>query len=115
MWAEATLEPGEARVLYDDARQAPSSLTAAVDMLGFQATVAGVAPGPGPTLHVEGLTDAAMARRVKRTLRAVPGVRAVGVSREDGAVFVSHDPGVTPRVLAAALQAAGFKARVAAP
>jgi copper chaperone CopZ len=46
--AEVRLETGEARVVYDDARQTPEKLAAAVDRLGFQASVRSVAPAPSP-------------------------------------------------------------------
>ena len=113
--ADVKLETGEAKVIYDETKQTPSSLAAAVDKLGFQASVAGVQAAPKPTLYVEGLKNAGAAQRVENTLKAVPGVKGVIIVPKDGEVFITHDPGVNPRDLVAALDAAGFKARAATP
>jgi copper chaperone CopZ len=43
--AEVSLEKGEARVEFDDAKISPDKLAAAIDRLGFQAKVLSVAPG----------------------------------------------------------------------
>lgn len=40
------LETGQARVVYDDTRQAPEKLAAAIDKLGFKASVISVAEAP---------------------------------------------------------------------
>ena len=109
------LETGQAQVMYDDTKQTPETLAAAVDKLGFQASVAGVEAAPRPTLYVDGLKDLKTAGRVERTLKGVRGVKEVIVARKAGEVFVAHDPGVSPREFVAALEAAGFKARIAAP
>ena len=113
--AEVKLETGEAKVIYDDGKQTPEKLAAAVDMLGFQASVTSVATAPRPTLYVDGLKDLKTVQKVESTLRAVPGVKGVTVVPKDGEVFVTHEPGVNPRDLVAALEAAGLKARVATP
>ena len=52
--ADVKLETGEAKVIYDDSKQTPEKLAAAVDKLGFQASVTGVAAAPRPTLYVDG-------------------------------------------------------------
>ena len=44
--AEVKLESGQARVTYDDTVQSPEKLTAAIDMLGFKASVVSVAEAP---------------------------------------------------------------------
>ncbi len=43
--AEVSLEKGQARVEFDDARISPDKLAAAIDRLGFRAKVLGVTPG----------------------------------------------------------------------
>ena len=110
------LETGQARVIYDDAQQTPEKLSAAIDKLGFQASLLGVTAAPKPTLYVEGVREAAAARKVERALKAVKGVNDVSVDRKAGEVFVDYD-GQTAKAsdLAAAAQAAGFKARPASP
>lgn len=113
--AEVKLETGEARVIYDDSKQTPEKLAAAVDTLGFQASVAGVAAAPRPTLYVGGLKDPKTAQKVESALRAVPGVTAVTVAPKDGEVFVTRAAGLSARDLVAALAAAGVPARVATP
>ena len=40
------LEAGQARVIYDDTRQTPNKLAAAIDKLGFKASVVGVTEAP---------------------------------------------------------------------
>ena len=113
--ADVKLETGEAKVIYDDSTQTAEKLAAAVDKLGFQASVAGVAAAPRPTLYVDGLKDLKTVQKVERTLRAVPGVTGVTVAPKDGEVFVTHEAGVTARDLIAALSAAGLTARMATP
>ena len=89
---------GAGKVIYDDSQQTPEKLAAAVDTLGFQASVTGFAAAPRPTLYVGGLKDLKTAQKVERTLRAVPGVTGVTVVPKDGEVFVTHEAGVTARV-----------------
>ncbi len=113
--ADVKIETGEAKVIYDDSKQTPEKLAAAVDKLGFQASVTGVAAAPRPTLYVDGLKDLKTVQKVESTLRAVPGVKGVIVVPKDGEVLVTHEPGVNPRDLVEALETAGFKARVATP
>jgi copper chaperone CopZ len=114
--ADVRLETGQARIVYDEAKQTPENLSAAIDKLGFQASVLGVTAAPKATLYVEGVRDAAAARKVERALKAVKGVKDVSVDRKAGEVFVDYD-GQTAKTgdLVAAAQAAGFKARPAPP
>jgi len=44
--AEVKLETGQATVIYDDTRQTPEKLAAAIDKLGFKASVVAVAEAP---------------------------------------------------------------------
>ena len=44
--ADVKLETGQARVIYDDSAQTPSSVVSAIDKLGFKASVVGVAEAP---------------------------------------------------------------------
>jgi len=44
--ADVKLETEQARVIYDDAKQTPEKLAAAIDKLGFKASVVGVAAVP---------------------------------------------------------------------
>jgi copper chaperone CopZ len=114
--ADVRLEPGEAKVIYDAAKQTPEKLAAAVDRLGFQASVQGVVPAPRPTLYVDGLEDAKAVRRAEHALRRLKGVADVVVDPRAGEVFVEYDDGaVQARDLAAALDEAGFRARIAPP
>ena len=43
--AEVSLEKGEARVQFDDAKLAADKIASAIDQLGFRARVLGVEPG----------------------------------------------------------------------
>lgn len=114
--ADVRLETGEAKVVYDDAKQTPEKLAAAVERLGFQASVDAVMAAPKPTLYVEGLKDRRTVRKVETTLKAVKGVKDVMVDPGLGEVFVEYDTqAVHARDLVAALETAGFKARVASP
>ena len=110
------LETGQARIVYDEAKQTPEKLSAAIDKLGFRASVLGVTVAPKPTLYVEGVTDATAARKVERALKAVKGVKDVSVDRKAGEVFVDYDgQAANASELVAAAQAAGFKARPSPP
>ena len=44
--ADVKLETGQAKVLYDDTTQTPEKLAAAIDKLGFRASVVSVAAAP---------------------------------------------------------------------
>ena len=44
--ADVRIETGQARVIYDDSKQSPEKLAAAVDKLGFKASVMSVAEAP---------------------------------------------------------------------
>lgn len=113
--ADVRLETEEARVVYDDAKQTPEKLAAAIDRLGFQASILTVTAPPRPTLIVEGVNDLKAVRKIESVLRAFKGVRSVRVEPATGDVFVEYDGGaVSPQQLASALQAAGFNARPAA-
>ena len=114
--ADVRLETGEAKITYDDTKQTPEKLAAAVDRLGFQASVHAVTAAPRPTLYVEGLTDTKAVRHVESTLKGVKGVKGVMVDPGLGEVFVEFDThAVNPRDLVAVLETAGFKARLASP
>ena len=110
--ADVRLEMEEARILYDDATQTAERLAAAIDRLGFQASVFSVTAAPRPTLYVDGLTDPKAVRKLERVLKALNGVHGVMVGPKDGEVFVDYDAqAVSAQDLLAALEAAGFKAR----
>jgi len=112
--ADVRLETEEARVVYDDARQTPEKLAAAIDRLGFQASILSVTAAPRPTLLVDGVNDLKAARKIEGILRGLKGVRAIRVDRGSGEVFVEYDAqAVSPQQLLSALQAAGFNARPA--
>lgn len=114
--ADVRLETGEAKVVFDDTKQTPEKLAAAIDKLGFQAAVHTVSAAPKPTLLVDGLKDTNAVRKVERTLKGVKGVRSVTVDPGLGEVFVEYDAQtVRPQELIAALEAAGFKARLGSP
>ena len=114
--ASVRLETGQAKVVYDNAKQTPATLSAAIDKLGFQASVLGVTAAPTPTLYVEGVRDATAARKVEHALKTVKGVKDVSVDRKAGEVFVDYDSQTAKTGdLVAAAQAAGFKARPASP
>jgi hypothetical protein len=44
--AEVKLETGQARIIYDDTKQTPEKLAAAIDKLGFKASVLSVTEAP---------------------------------------------------------------------
>ncbi len=114
--ADVRLETEEARVVYDDAKQTPEKLAAAIDRLGFQASMLTVTAAPRPTLLVEGVNDLKAVRKIEGILRGLKGVRGVRVDPGTGEVFVEYGAqAVSPRDLIAALEAAGFKARLGSP
>jgi len=44
--ADVKLETGQAKVIYDDTKQTPEKLAAAIDKLGYRASVVSVAEAP---------------------------------------------------------------------
>ncbi len=44
--ADVKLETGQAKILYDDTKQTPEKLAAAIDRLGFKASVVSVTVAP---------------------------------------------------------------------
>jgi copper chaperone CopZ len=44
--ADVKLEPGQAKVIYDDTKQTPEKLAAAIDKLGYKASVVSVSEAP---------------------------------------------------------------------
>jgi copper chaperone CopZ len=112
--ADVRLETEEARVVFDDAKQTPEKLAAAIDRLGFQASMLSVTAAPRPTLLVEGVNDLKAVRKIEAVLRGLKGIRGVRVDPGTGEVFVEYDgPAVSPQLLLSALQSAGFNARLA--
>jgi copper chaperone CopZ len=112
--ADVRLETEEARVVYDDTKQTPEKLAAAIDRLGFQASILTVTAAPRPTLLVDGVNDLKAVRKIESILRGVKGVGGVRVDPGSGEVFVDYyGQMVSPQQLLVALQAAGFSARPA--
>ena len=112
--ADVRLETEEARVVYDDARQTPEKLSAAIDRLGFQASIITVTAAPRPTLLVDGVNDLKAVRKVEAVLKGVKGVRGVTVDPGSGEVFLEYDgQAVNSQQLLSVLRAAGFNARSA--
>jgi len=112
--ADVRLEAEEARVVFDDAKQTPEKLAAAIDRLGFQASMLIVTAAPRPTLLVEGVNDLKAVRKVEAVLKGVKGVRGVRVDPGTGEVFLEYDgQAVSPQQLLSPLRAAGFNARSA--
>lgn len=63
------------------------------------------------TIPIEGMSCAACAARVKKTLRAIPGVQAVELNLERRNAQVQYlDGGVSPERLVAAINHLGYKA-----
>jgi len=103
-------------VVYDDTKQTPEKLGAAIGRLGFEASVLSVTAAPRPTLYVDGLTNLKAVRRVEAVLKGLKGVKEVAVDPGTGEVFVEYNGhAVNPQSLIAALEAAGFKARLGSP
>lgn len=67
------------------------------------------------TLTVHGMTCGSCVRHVGDALRALDGIVAVDVKLRDGLAIIEHDPGrASIDTMIAALDAAGYQARVAA-
>lgn len=109
--ADVSLEKAEARIWFDEANVKPEALVAAVNRLGFQASLVGVTQAPRPTLRIEGLNSRQGVERARQALQAVAGVSGVWIDRKRSEAFVEYDrTTLTPGRLLLALQAAGFKA-----
>ena len=126
--AEVALLASQAVVVVDAARAADAAVVSAVEDAGFDAAVLSAEDAPAPraaaqppaarlTLAVEGMTCGACTAAAERALRAVPGVRAADVALLPlPRASVSYDADATgPRALMAALEDAGFEARLAPP
>lgn len=63
-------------------------------------------------LEIDGMTCGGCKAAVERLLNAQPGVRTVVVDLAGGRATVTADAGVAAQVLADAVEAAGYSARV---
>lgn len=112
-WADVSLERAEARVQFEADRVTPDALVAAVNRLGFQASLLRVGEPPLPTLLIEGLNRGTDLERARKALAAVAGVTQVRINPKHGEVFIDFDASkTTPQRLMGALLTAGFKARL---
>lgn len=112
-WADVNLERAEARVQFEADRVTPDALVAAVNRLGFQASLLRVGEPPLPTLLIEGLNRGTDIERARKALAAVAGVNQVRINPKHGEVFIDFDASkTTPQRLLEALVTAGFRARL---
>ncbi len=112
-WADVSLERAEARVQFEADRITPDALVAAVNRLGFQASLLRVGEPPLPTLLIEGLNRGTDIERARKALAAVAGVNQVRINPKHGEAFVDFEASkTTPQRLVEALVSAGFKARL---
>lgn len=110
--ADVSLERAEARVRFEPDRIAPEALVAAVNRLGFQASLVRVGDSSSPTLVIEGLNRGTDVERARKVLAAIAGVTQVRIDPKHGEVFVDFDASkTTAQRLLEVLLAAGFKAR----
>jgi copper chaperone CopZ len=111
--ADVSLERGEARVQFEAERVTPEALVAAVNRLGFQASLLQVGDSRPPTLLIEGLNSGTDIERARKVLAAIAGVTQVRIDPKQGEVIVDFDASkTTAQRLMDALLAAGFKARL---
>ena len=126
--AEVALLANQAVVVVDAAVAADAAVLSAVEDAGFDASVLSAEDAPPPraaagappaklTLVVEGMTCGACTSAAERALRSVAGVRSADVALLPAPrAHVSYDADATgPRHLVAALEDAGFEARLAPP
>lgn len=64
------------------------------------------------SLKIDGMTCGGCKAAVERVLAAQPGVTAATVDLENGRALVTAGDGVAPQALAAAVEGAGYEARV---
>jgi copper chaperone CopZ len=64
-------------------------------------------------LKIDGMTCGGCKASVERLLAAQPGVRHAAVNLAEGRATVDAEDGVAPQALIAAVEGAGFDARVA--
>ena len=64
-------------------------------------------------LKIEGMTCGGCKASVERLLAAQPGVRQAAVDLAQGRATVSAEDGIQPQALVAAVEGAGFDARLA--
>ena len=118
----------QAVVVLDAARAPDSAVLSAVEDAGFEAMLlsaedvaASAATSTAPpcrvTMHIEGMTCGACTAAAERALKSVVGViRAEVALLPAPRAHVSYDADIAgPRALIAALEAAGFEARLAPP
>ncbi|WP_460489941.1 mercury(II) reductase [Curvibacter fontanus] len=65
------------------------------------------------TLHIDGMTCTSCAVHIQQSLENVPGVRSISVSCPRKRAEIEADAGVSPDQLVAAVNALGYRARVA--
>ena len=129
--ANVNLATESASVRFDPARVDLDDLGKAVEAAGYEARLdraeglerrddaaATASPPAGPrtvTLAVEGMTCASCVNRIERYLRKVDGVEKASVNLATERASISADARVTIERLIAAVEAAGYEARLADP
>jgi Cu+-exporting ATPase len=122
--ADVNFALARATVRYDPALVAPAALRQAVEAAGYAVTgmeepTPPPRPAPDETLELalEGMSCAACAGRIERALGQVPGVAQASVNFASARARVALNPAAPPApdALVAAVEAAGYGARVLTP
>jgi Cu+-exporting ATPase len=105
--ASVNLATERARVELSSGETSPSQLVASIEQAGFSV------PQQTVELSIEGMTCAACSTRLEKVLNRLPGVEAA-VNLAAERARIRYLPGVAdPAMLIAAVEKAGFKARLA--
>jgi Cu+-exporting ATPase len=124
--AEVNFALARACVAYDPAAASPEALRRAVEEAGYTVTRLDAPDGAPPAapgtieLGLEGMSCAACAARIERALGQVPGVARASVNFAAARAAVAVDggdggPAATPEALIAAVEEAGYTARLLGP
>jgi P-type Cu+ transporter len=93
-----------------------SASTPALDLRAGQSARSARSPEPETVdLAIEGMSCASCVGRVERALKAVPGVEGAAVNLASERARVVVGPGIRPEALLAAVEEAGYEAKVQRP
>ncbi|HWP61960.1 MAG TPA: heavy metal translocating P-type ATPase [Candidatus Binatia bacterium] len=93
---------------------APGTRTGQTVEIAFEARPGAIAAPRTLALDIEGMTCASCVNRIERYLRKVEGVREATVNLATERATIVAEPGVTVDELVAAVEAAGYEARLVA-
>lgn len=108
-----SLEKKQAYVQFNPGKVSAENIAAAIDDMGFEASVHSITRDKGLTtkIGVEGMTCQSCVKSIESTMGSKPGVREIRVSLDDKEAYIVYDPTLTnPGTLKDQIDDMGFEA-----